>query len=211
MPDTKTHVEYYFHTKPKTDRRWGNIRNVASIDPGIDHFALRIESINIDTKEIRPIVYTKFPARRSKKQTTLLEDYYTHLTENLDIFLPQLLECHYFIFEHQAKISTRMVRISQHVLTYLGLKTRDSPKLPSIIEVLTTVKKRVLCPKKGEDIKECSINKAIEDFTVGKDNFSLDILNEAKKKDDLADAYWQLRGFMAYVFPQLKENEVLPR
>lgn len=170
---------------------------LCSIDPGKTNFAIRIESRNIDGN-IKVLLY---------ELINLRDDYFTELTKYLDSKLDILNKCNIFVMEEQQTKNRIIYRIAQHVLSYFIIVINKNQS-SLFYEINPRLKERLgynvdkkSMPNNGEQktIKMWSINKAIELLQQRGDKISLNVINNAKKKDDLADVVCQLESFCKFV------------
>src|SRR5438874_8442394 len=87
--------------------------NVASIDPAIKNFALRLESRS------RRSVTTIYMNKVKFEDDTSV---YSQITTYLDEFNEDFLDVHITLIERQMSVNYNMIRVSQHCLTYFAIK-----------------------------------------------------------------------------------------
>lgn len=171
---------------------------VVSCDPGIKNFAMRIEKRFKDGKIIM-ISYGKVDLNDTdcKSRYEILYDY-------LDTFKDKFIHAHMFIVERQLPKNFDACRISQHVLSYFVMISRESKiKNPVIMDISARNKGYQLgAPKKCKDywLKKWSVLRAAELFSIRQDAESFKLLQDLKKKDDIADTAIQIEA----VFKLLK-------
>lgn len=186
------------HNIPLSQRNWPERINILFSDPGVSHFALRIESRNIRRDEpITTLLLEKVGLSKEEQEpdNDNVTKIFTFVQDFLDRHKELFLTCHMILIEKQLPINYRAVRMSQHVLTYfMVLLKNKEPELPMFLEVAPTLKGRELgagnLNEKG--IKQWSVNKAIELLTIREDKKGLEVMNRKikgrkEKKDDLAD------------------------
>ena len=190
LPDLKLkYVEHYWHDKPKEERKWNeNFIQIVSVDPASKNLA-----INISRKYINgmttPVLFTKIDLTVNDTQSE-----YDYLLKFLESHRSLLLQTHVYCIERQLPQNYKMVRIAQHLITYIMTICLNNHLLPSIYEIDTKLKGQYLKVKKSDDVKKIGIDHAIELLTLRNDKWSLNVLNSNKKKDDLADVIIQVEA-----------------
>lgn len=179
---------------------------IASVDPGVRNFALRIEGRDIKTGHIRLIAFHNVDLTDGKgintkqSQGTNLASAFMRLTAFMKTLSNILEACHLFIIERQLPKNYMATRIAQHAVSFLVISIEAS-KLPTIIEVSARLKGQLLgAPKgtKGKQLKKWSVEKAIQLLTAYQDTNSLTLLSQASKRDDLADTFCQIEAFLLF-------------
>jgi len=95
-----------------------------------------------------------------------------------------------------------MVRLSQHVISYLSLHLKNNNNLTVLLEISPKLKSKELCAPKGiseKELKKWSVIKALELLDVRKDTIAIQIINKAakSKKDDFADTIVQIEALFS--------------
>lgn len=172
---------------------------IASIDPGIENLAIRIERRYKDNR-IVPLYYDRIKLSEPQDTDPLSRTYF-NCTQYLNTLKDKFLECHLIVMERQLPINYRCVRISQHIVSYLSLVLADSQLMPLMIEIDNKSKGRALNIPRGLNklqYKDWLIEKATELLEMRRDREGLEkLLNERsnskkkKKQDDLADTVCQ--------------------
>jgi len=186
------------HNVPLSQRKWPERIRIFFCDPGISHFAVRIEERNIRRDEtIKTLLFEKIGLAKEEQEPDRdnVTKIFTFVQDFLDNHKELFLTCHMILIEKQLPVNYRTVRMSQHVLTYFMILLKNKePELPMFIEVAPTLKGRELgagnLNEKG--IKQWSVVKAIELLTIREDKKGLEVMNRKikgrkEKKDDLAD------------------------
>jgi hypothetical protein len=187
---------------------------MASIDPAIKNYGIRIERRYINKPLIIPLLFTKLDLTPKSED----QNVYYNLTIYLDQYYHLFRECHIILFERQMVDNYNMIRMSQHTLSYFLNKfsvsraktqptvdTKDvklniiDPSMPKtlIIEMESRVKGQQLggaVGLKGRQLKQWAVDKAIELLTIRDDKISLEIIYRLKKKDDVSDTVVQLEA-----------------
>ena len=211
LPDKTPYTVHYPHTRGPENRRWDQgYHRVVSIDPGEVHFCIRIEK-RPDVGVITPELYTKvcLSDMATNPETGLCQTY-TTLTTFLDQYVDLFETSHMIIIERQLPINYKMVRLSQHVVSYFCMKLKDAPLLPLITEVAPTLKSQQLGAPKGlspKEVKLWTIDKAIELLGYRNDHESIRTIKDAPKSkmDDFADVVAQIEALFSLLGMKLTE------
>lgn len=190
---------FYPHSKPETERDWASkpYYQVTSIDPAIDNYAIRVERWYKDEKQIIPLFFDKISLPKEEG----FEKCCVNLSNYLDKYLNLFIESNYIICEKQMAINYNSTRISQHTISYFMLRLKDNELLTSIIELCPKLRLNMLGAPKGMNYferKKWVTEKCFEILQERGDEISLLILNDCKKKDDLADTVCQVKGLFIY-------------
>lgn len=200
-PDTSSYTIYHCHDI-KEPVEW-NIRTdyyrILSIDPGRRNFCFRIEHRDLISKIITMEAYEKIDLIGQNKDEKVVIDYiFRNVIMILEKYKIMINNCHLVIIERQLQINYRMVRFSQHIITYLMGLLRNNYNKTVIMEIAPTLKTKQfnVRGKLGKrDVKNWAIEKAKELLISRGDQASLNILNKAKsKKDDLSDTVVQIEA-----------------
>ena len=211
LPDKALITTYYPHTTDIKNRVWSqSYYRVVSIDPGIKNFAFRIETrsnqLGISTEYFHPKteVFEKVSfSHHVTDENTGICNLYSELNKFLDQYEKWYPTVHMVIVEKQMAINYKMVRLSQHVITYFHTKIMNMPYLPSILEVSSKLKTNELGAPKGltpTGVKKWAIQKAYELLAIRSDETAIGLINETliSKKDDLADTVIQIEAVFTY-------------
>ncbi len=199
-PDKTPYTVYHPHDTAPSERKWNDeYYQIVSIDPAKKNYALRIER-RYKNGWITPIVFDKTAIECIEVcGDTIICNTYEVLTAFLNKYKDKYYECHYIIVERQLPQNYKATRIAQHTISYFSILLKNSPLMPSIIEIDPKLKGRVLGAPKGindNQLKRWAIEKARELLTIRRDEFSLKVLDHFKKKqDDLADTVCQIEAF----------------
>ena len=195
-PDKTPYTVYYPHTIPSNERKWTQpYYQVVSIDPATKNYALRIER-RYHNGWITPVVFDKVSIGSIVQEgdTTICNTYQV-LTQFLSKYEQFYDECHFIIIERQLPQNYKATRIAQHSITYFSMRLHNRPLLPSIVEVDPQLKGKALGAPKGinpQQLKSWAVEKARELLTIRKDDFSLQVLDYFRnKQDDLSDTVCQ--------------------
>lgn len=173
---------------------------IVSIDPASKNYALRIEK-RWSAEQIETLVFEKTDFTPQIDEKTNQNNIYQKLTSYLEQYSNIYKYTHLIIIERQPPINYITVRLSQHTLSYFLEKLKGNPLNPSIIEINPNLKKSQLGgPTHLTDraMKKWFVSKTISLCQYSKDDLSLQIIESARKKDDLADARCQIEAFLSY-------------
>jgi len=213
QPYKSVYVGHNPHTIPLTERKWSNTIRVISVDPGITHYAIRVEERNIRTPgPIKTLHFDKVGLKKDEQDLSsdLVCPIYSFIETYLDKYLDLFKTCHIVIIEKQLPVNYRAVRMSQHTLTYFMIHMKNiKPQLAMFFEVKPQLKGRELGapPNLNErGIKLWAIDKARELLIDRGDTKGLEILNRKdpvtkrkEKKDDLSDTICQVEALFSYL------------
>ncbi|MBA3284292.1 MAG: hypothetical protein H0U27_04445, partial [Nitrosopumilus sp.] len=141
------YVAHNPHTVPLTARKWPNRIRIISIDPGVTHFALRVEERNIRHNDvISTLFYDKVGLKKEEQELDgdNVSQIFTFIQEFLDRNKELFKTCHMVLVEKQLPINYRAVRMSQHVLTYFMVLLKNGENLATFYEIAPTLKGRQL-------------------------------------------------------------------
>jgi len=221
-PDKTPYTVYYPHTIPPTERKWTQpYYQVASIDPARKNYALRIER-RYHNGWITPIVFDKIAIESIQQDgDTIICNTYQVLTNFLNKYRQFFDECHFVIIERQLPQNYKATRIAQHSISYFTFYLHNKTLLPSIIEVDPKLKGKILGAPKGitdKQLKRWATEKARELLTIRLDNFSLQVLDYFRnKQDDLSDTVCQIEalficwGFLSTIPPPISGPDNTPQ
>lgn len=128
-----------------------------------------------------------------------------YLTKYLDRYISIFMDTHIFLIEQQeVRENIPVIKIASFLLSYLCIRTLNSPKNPRIIEVDSHMKSKTFGFKKqpGLTIKKQCKDFAIRLLQMRNDNASLQALNKAARKQDLCDVICMTEAFfICYKLP----------
>ena len=213
QPYNSVYIQHNPHTLPTTERKWTDPIRVISVDPGVTHYAIRVEERNYKT--VGPIKTLHFDKVGLKPEEQVLTEEnecrsYSFITKYLDKYLELFKTCHMVIIEKQLPVNYKSVRMSQHTLTYFMVNLKNIvPTLPMFFEVKPQLKGKELGvpPNLNErGLKLWAIDKALELVTIRNDIKGLQILKRKdprtkrkEKKDDLSDTICQIEALFSYL------------
>lgn len=169
-------------------------------------------SSNIDVPFIHPVTeyfivmdfsdYDPDPSATGNNNTYL----YSVVNNFLDQFSEYYEQTHCVIVERGFIDNYKMVRMSQHIISYFTIKLKNKPFLPLIFEIDSKLKGKILqAPTKNEkgqkiDIKAWAKRKAVEILTNRGDMVAVNYIKSHRRKngtlkgDDLADTVIQIEA-----------------
>lgn len=200
-PDKTPYTIYYPHTRATSERNWDDkYVQYVSIDPAAKkNYAFRIER-RYKNGWITPIAFDKthiecIDTDGEGRNAITICNTFQKLTEFLDKFSEFYDDCHYIIIERQLPQNYRATRVAQHTISYFSIKLHNKGNLPSIVEVDSKLKGRILkAPKNLTDkqLKTWAIEIARDLLKTREDTFSLKVLDKYRnKQDDLSDTIVQ--------------------
>lgn len=181
-----------------------------SIDIGIKNFALRIEKHHSNGL-ILPVFFDKIDFTQTGLDTndtsgvaTIDARILTSATQFMQKIMPLISESRLIGIERQMAVNIKSTKMFQHILTILLLYA-PSFRYPDciIFDLCPKLKGNILGAPKGlsySNLKEWSVNKAIELLERRKDNWSLQVIQHHRgksktKADDLADTIIQMEAW----------------
>jgi len=176
---------------PSEDKQ-GTFTQFASLDPAVVNLGVRVEK-RYSHGPIVPLLFAKVNLSPTKPG----ESTYSNLITFLDKYIEIFKNCHVILFERQMVINYAIGRMSQHILSYFLIKLTGTPLKPLIVEIESRVKSGQLggaMNLKPKQLKVWAITKGKELLEMRLDNWSLQVIAETKKKDDLADTVVQLEA-----------------
>lgn len=185
----------HHHGYPSSEEKPEFLRFL-SIDPGTKNFAMRIETrywkdVSPKTEMMAKIDFTVVDSEDEPNNSNL----YFSLIEFMNSYVDWFPTINVVIIERQMAVNYKMLRMSQHIITYCLMKISHA----TIIEIQPKLKTRMLdAPFKLDkrEVKKWSVEKAMELLTIRKDFPTIDLINSTpkRKKDDLADTITQIEA-----------------
>lgn len=212
-PDSTVYTIHHCHTtqQPIEWNSRSDYYRILSIDPGKRNFCFRIEVRDLINKKILVEAFEKIDLIGSDPDGKVRVDYiFRNTTLLLDKYYALINSSHLVIIERQLHINYKMVRFSQHIITYLMLRLRDNYNKTVIMEIDSTLKTRELSAPRGlnkNEVKKWSIEKADALLRSRNDVQSLNIIRKSKtKKDDLSDTVVQIEAVFHFFGLPLTED-----
>lgn len=195
LADTTPYTVYYPHKTPVEQRRWTDPwYQFLSIDPARKALALRIERRHF-TGWIQVLAFSLTDVIQKDTDMTMA---FSRVTEFLMQFMSLILMCHFVIVERQLPLNYKSTRIMQHILSFCMIHLANAPLLPSIIEIDSKLKGKMLGVPKGchdKELKKWSIMRARQLLIMRQDAWSIEVMNYYfTKQDDLADTVCQVEA-----------------
>ena len=222
QPYKSDYIGHNPHTISLSKQKWPDRIRIISIDPGVTHYAIRVEERNIKRNDVIKTLH--FDKVGLKKDEQLLTDdnlcpVYSFIENYLDKYLDLFKTCHVVIIEKQLPVNYKAVRMSQHTLTYFMIHLKNiSPTLPLIFEIKPQLKGRELGvpPNLNErGLKLWAVEKARELLMDRSDYEGLEVLDRKdpltkrkEKKDDLSDTVCQIEAFCSIFSWPLTEQTI---
>ena len=181
------------------------VERVIIIDPGTRNFCIRCEDRN-DRGKMKPNLFAKWDILVSDASG---EDVYivtSELTRKLNSY-KSMLECaNLVLIERQLPINYQSTLIMQHVVTYFEILLADKKDLPIICLVDPQLKSKILAKRRmtKTELKIWSPGEAIKWLMRQDDNWSVEIIEESKKKDDYADVIVMREAYYIYLNSKFK-------
>ena len=180
---------------------------IVSIDPGIKHFAIRIErrfrTGFVETIYMNKFDFTEYGETSERTGTTKVNPaILSTATSVLQQLLPYMYETRLIAIERQMGLNYKSSRIFQHVLTFYLLHVPNF-KYPCIItDIWPKLKGKMMGAPKGlnkNGLKTWSIEKALQILSWRNDQAAINIIKSHRgksktKADDLADTVVQIEG-----------------
>lgn len=171
---------------------------VVSIDPATDNFAFRIER-RWYNGFIEGVAFEKVKFCRNISDDGIME-MFPEIIMFLDKYKDFYRDTSLFIIERQMHINYNAIRVVHIVFGYYVtyILTSNDNQSRVLIEIDPKVKGNVLGAPKGCDkktLKQWGIDEAKNLLRLRCDNPCINIINQHKKKDDLADTVIQIEAF----------------
>ena len=186
--------EYTIHNIHQNENRnWkGEWYKIISIDPGVKNLAIRVELRHKDTNQTKHLLFERNNFEIDNEQGIMVS-MLNYLESNWHL----MKDPHFVIIEKQLPFNYQAVRISQHILTYFYMKCQNNDVRTFIIEISPQIKSKVFTKTKmnPKEVKKWCVDKAYEVLRKNKDEDSITIIEESKKKDDLSDVVIQIEAF----------------
>ena len=154
------------------------------IDPGIKNCAFRTSSYDPKTGISKTLLLKKLDFTNSK------EHYYVEMIVQMEEFKQYFINSHYIGIESQLPINYDLVRMGQHITTYLLTIVRNNGVRPLIVELDPHLKSRMLnAPAKmtKPQLKLWATTKGIELLKACGEFDVAAFVESQKKADDYGD------------------------
>jgi len=197
---------------------------IAAIDPGIKNCCIRVErrTFDNDIMKVETLLQIKmdFTVKNTSDTDIGLDTiYYTHTIDLLEKYIQYFITSQYIIIESQLPINYDMVRMSQHIISFLMIYTKDKGLKPLIIEIDPRFKSRIFgAPLKmtKPELKKWAWEYAVKILKDRNDNETANMILSSTKKDDHGDvicyteAWWIIltNGLFS---PPISANKLLKK
>lgn len=195
---------YWFHSISRLESQskipQRDYIKIISIDCGCKTFSIRSEARFNDGRVI-PIIFDLWDIRSPPNiDPDHPDETRSNLFRKLDEIKKYLIDANIVLIERQIPLNVKSRNIMNSCIDYFGLLLRDSVLYPTIYDVCPKLKGRQLGSGRlsKPELKKWAIFKASEIFKINGDEWSLQRMEEHKKKDDLADTIVQLEAFLLY-------------
>lgn len=138
-PKDSRYTIYKAHSDNSEAKEKNYIR-ITSIDPGGVNLAFSIIKFFPDGKIKTQKVIRENVLLKDKETLDSLFYRYDQVNNLFDEYLNYLINSHYILVESQMTRNPQMVRMMQHIITYMMIKTKDKGVLPVIIEICPKLK-----------------------------------------------------------------------
>lgn len=155
---------------------------ITTIDPGIKNCAIRTARYNPLTGHSTTLIQDKFNFSPKDCQT----HYYVNIFDCLDPLRDYFIYSHYIGIESQMAFNYDLVRMSQHLITYLMCMIRNKGNRPLILELDARIKTQFLnAPKKMDKPhrKKWAVKVAEQMLRVDGEDELADSLRKGKADD----------------------------
>lgn len=205
---------YWFHSisrlesQSKIQQR--DYIKIVSIDPASKTYSIRTEARFYDGRVI-PIVFDLWDIRTSPNvDPDHPDENRANLFRKLDEIKKYIIDVDIVLIERQIPLNVKSRNMMCATIDYFGLLLRDSPRYPIILDIDPKLKGRMLSAGRLSkvELKQWATCKSREILKLNKDEWSLQRLEEHKKKDDLADTIVQIEGYLIYIQSPLKTRGV---
>lgn len=191
---------------------------ITAIDPGIKNCAIRTERRTNDNNKliVTTLVQSKIDFTYSDDDVSNDTFYYSQVLIHLEQFIPYFQTSQYIIIESQLPINYDLVRMSQHLITYIMMNIKDKGLKPLIIEIDPKFKSRLFGAPVNmtkDQLKKWAWENAIKILEKRGDTTTADLILNCKKKDDHGDvvcyteAWWHVITTGLYT-PPVSANEL---
>lgn len=169
---------------------------LASIDPGIKNCCIRIERRTFDNgiMKVQTLIQIKidFTLTNSNPDINIGLDtiYYINCLSILEPYIPFFITSQYILIESQLPINYDMVRMSQHLITFLMMSVKNKGLKPLIVEIDSRFKSRIFgAPPKmtKPQLKKWAWEYAVSILKARGDNETANMILTCGKKDDHGD------------------------
>jgi hypothetical protein len=168
---------------------------ITAIDPAIKNCAIRVERRTFMGDKIlyQTLVQAKldFSTKIDGESDICNEKmYYVRANKLLSNYIEYFRTSQYIVVEKQINDNTDMVKMGQHILSFIMLYIENQSLKPLIIEIESRMKTQILnapAKMKKDERKKWAVEKALSILESYGDIETADMIRRAKKKDDHGD------------------------
>lgn len=190
------HLTELFH-RPKTI--------VASVDPGIKNYAIRIAERNNTTRKTSSLYYARWILDQpdKSKDEVELDVTYECLSKKFTSIIDIIEQVDILLVERQLPINYNSNRVMQHTITWFesAFRQNKTGRYPIICLISPTLKGKMFDVPRGlpkPELKKWSTQQTIEILEDNGDEWALQRIQKESKKDDMADVVTQYEAFCIY-------------
>lgn len=189
---------------------------ITAIDPGIKNCGIHV--VRRTKSETKTLVLNKinFTISSHEEQTIGIDTmYYIRVIEYLGQYINYFTTSQYIIIESQLPINYDMVRLCQHIITFLLLYTKNQGLKPLIVEIDPKFKSKLFGAPTHltyAELKKWAWENAVKILKSRNDIETSNIITNATKKDDYGDvvcyteAWWLVLNQGIYPVPLVSEE-----
>lgn len=189
---------------------------ITAIDPGIKNCAIHV--IRRTKSETKTLMLNKFNFTiSSHDESTIGLDtmYYTRVIEYFGQYINYFTTSQYIIIESQLPINYDMVRLCQHIITFLLLYVKNQGLKPLIVEIDPKFKSKLFgAPPKMTyaELKKWAWENAVKILNARGDSQTAKVITDSGKKDDYGDvicyteAWWLVLSQGIYSIPMMADQ-----
>nr|QBK90015.1 MAG: holliday junction resolvase [Pithovirus LCPAC101] len=197
-------IRYHTHKYQLQKKEYKDISSICKYIERTINNNLKNKGLNI--KQIRDINKSLDEVfdRKDNRSLTSISCIYDTMTDILDHHMKYFMKCHMIIIERQREVNYKMIRCSQHIITYFLIKLRYVDTHPIIYEVSSKLKSKMLDAPPNltpSQVKKWSVELGQLILQYRGDNKSLDMIEKASKakKDDYCDVVVQIEALFKYI------------
>lgn len=200
QPPKSPITTYWPHTCSfrETER---DCEQVVIIDPGVRNFCIRCE-VRFKTGYMEPKLYAKWDVAVADLSGEDVFVTTAELSRRLKEHKDLLEKTDRVLIERQLPINYQSTLIMQHCLTFFEILLADKPNLPTIHLVDPQLKSRILAGRRKmtkPELKAWSPGEATVWLMKQNDQWSINLLEKAKKKDDFADVVVMREAYYRFI------------
>ena len=177
------------HSEPPCVIRPDKTIIITTIDPGIKNCAIRTAQYDPETRKSKTLLQCKIDFTFSQDNERVLgveTKYYTAIYTILEPYHHYFTSSHYIGIESQMVCNYDMLRMSQHLITYIMGIVRNNGNRPYIIEMDSRLKTQMLnAPAKMSkpERKKWATKMAIQYLTIDGEQDIIKVISDGKSDD----------------------------